>query len=89
MNSRQISTQYSFINSGIVETPVDTLFYNLSEEGSIILPTSSGFGFGVSRTVENVPVNAWDLVVDYRRVNWQDYRDFTPLGGAPVVGSCQ
>ena len=30
MNSRQISTQYSFINSGIVETPVDTLFYNLS-----------------------------------------------------------
>jgi len=50
----------------------------------MILPSSSGFGFGVSRTVENIPVNAWDLVVDYRRVNWQDYRDFTPLGGAPV-----
>ncbi|MDA8769244.1 hypothetical protein N9M75_00140 [Schleiferiaceae bacterium] len=84
MNARQISTQYSFINSGILETPVDTLFYNLSEEGSVVLPTSTGFGFGLSRTVENVPVNAWDLVVDYRRVNWQDYRDFTPFGGTPV-----
>ncbi len=42
LNARQITSQYTFINSGIVETPVDTLFYNLSEQGKAVLPSSYG-----------------------------------------------
>ena len=81
MNARQISTQYSFINSGIVETPVDTLFYNLAENGTMRLPSSYGVGFSLAKTVENAPINAWDLVADYRITNFSEYRDFVPEGG--------
>lgn len=83
MNAREITTQYSFINSGIVETPIDTLFYNLSENGTVTLPTSYGIGIGISKIVENVPVNAWDIVVDYRVTNWEEFKSFTPFGATP------
>lgn len=81
MNARNIQTQYSFINSGIVETPVDTLFYDLAEDGSVVLPSSYGLGVSFSKTVDNAPINAFDFVADYRVTNWQDFREFTPLGG--------
>jgi len=80
MNARQITTQYSFINSGIVETPVDTLYYKLTAGGTMVLPTFTGFGIGISKKVQDVPVNAWDFVADYRITNWHEYRGFAPTG---------
>ena len=47
------------------------------------LPTSYGIGIGISKIVENVPVNAWDIVVDYRVTNWQEFKSFTSFGGTP------
>lgn len=76
MNARQISTQYSFINSGIVETPVDTLNYNLAENGTFTLPSSYGAGISFSKDVVNSPINAWDFVADYRVTNFSEYRGF-------------
>lgn len=81
MNAREITTQYTFINSGIVETPVDTLYYNLASDGSMILPSFYGVGFGLSKKVEGIPVNAWDIIMDYRVTNWQEFRGFAPTGG--------
>jgi hypothetical protein len=89
MNAREISTQYSFINSGIVETPVDTLYYNLATAGTLVLPSSFGFGVGLGQLVENVPVHAWDVVADYRRTNWNEFRTFgtsTTPGTQPITG---
>lgn len=80
MNAREITTQYTFINSGIVETPVDTLYYNLASDGSMILPSFYGVGLGLSKKMEGIPVNAWDFVVDYRVTNWQEFRGFAPTG---------
>ena len=87
MNARQISTQYSFINSGIVETPIDTLFYNLAENGTMTLPSSYGAGISFSKTVENSPINAWDFVADYRMTNFSEYRDFVPENGTPSAAT--
>lgn len=82
MNARQVRTQYSFINSGIVETPIDTLFYNLDQQGSVILPTSYGIGASFSKSIEDLPVNAWDIVADYRVVNWQEFSPFAASGAS-------
>ena len=81
LNARQITSQYTFINSGIVETPVDTLFYNLSEQGKAVLPSSYGVGIGLSRSRAN-SISAWDVLVDYRMTQWEEYRSFIPNGGA-------
>src|SRR6056300_687035 len=80
MNAREITTQYTFINSGIVETPIDTLYYNLASDGSMILPSFYGVGLGLSKKVEGIPVNAWDFVMDYRVTNWHEFRGFAPTG---------
>ncbi len=82
LNARQITSQYTFINSGIVETPVDTLFYNLSEQGKAVLPSSYGVGIGLSRSRANASISAWDVLVDYRMTQWEEYRSFIPNGGA-------
>lgn len=82
LNARQISTQYTFINSGIVESVVDTLFYDLSEQGQAVLPSSYGVGIGFTKNVNNSPINAWDILVDYRVTNWEEFRSFIPNGGA-------
>jgi hypothetical protein len=80
MNAREITTQYTFINSGIVETPIDTLYYNLASDGSMILPSFYGVGLGLSKKAEGIPVNAWDFVMDYRVTNWHEFRGFAPTG---------
>jgi len=82
LNARQISTQYTFINSGIVESVVDTLFYDSSEQGAAVIPSSYGLGVGFSKSINNSPIHAWDVLVDYRRTNWEQYRKFIPNGGA-------
>ena len=81
LNARQITSQYTFINSGIVETPVDTLFYNLSEQGKAVLPSSYGVGIGLSRSRANASISAWDVLVDYRVTQWEEYRSFIPNDG--------
>ncbi|MEY2962785.1 MAG: hypothetical protein RL754_46 [Bacteroidota bacterium] len=80
MNAREIGTQYSFINSGIVETPIDTLYYNLAQGGSMVLPTSYGVGISLSKAVPELPVNAWDIVADYNVVNWNEFSPFAANG---------
>ena len=84
MNAREITSQYSFISAGIVERPVDTLYYNLATGGSVTLPTAYSVGIGISKPYDNSPVSAWDLLLDYKRVNWTELSTFTPTGGTAV-----
>lgn len=80
LNSRQVQTQYTFINSGISENPVDTLYYNLSTNGTLVLPSALGFGFGLSGIKEDRPVHSWDFVADYKRTQWTAFAPFTADG---------
>ncbi len=83
LNSRQVQTQYTFINSGISESPVDTLYYNLSTSGSIVLPSAFGVGIGLSGVQEDRPVHSWDFVADYKRTQWSAFAPFTANGEVP------
>jgi len=87
LDARQITSQYTFVNGGIVQTPVDTLIYDLSTEGTMVLPSSYGIGFGFNKSMPNSSMNAWDLLFDYKVTNWQDFRAFIPENGASPQGS--
>jgi len=81
LNARMISTQYSFINAGIVQTPVDTLYLDLSEQGVTVMPSKYALGLSLYKPLSNSALNAWDLLFDYTINNWQDFRTFVPNSG--------
>lgn len=76
LGAQQIGTQYTFINSGIVETPVDTLYYNKLSEGNIGLPSFYGVGVSFSKKGEQTPVNAYEFLADYKVRSWSEYSGF-------------
>ncbi|MEC8457917.1 MAG: hypothetical protein VXY91_00720 [Bacteroidota bacterium] len=82
LNARQINSQYTFINNGVLETAVDTLFYKSGERGKVKLPSSYGMGIGFSKSITNSSISAWDVLVDYNMTHWEEYRSFIPFGGS-------
>lgn len=59
----------TFRNSGNFEIVEDTVSFEKLKDGSLVLPSSMGFGLALNN-------DKWKLLADYRSDTWEDYRLF-------------